>query len=101
VYDASRPGTRRRIVLGLNRQYYVGFRSLEAAMNDLDVAPNDLLGRIRAIYPLAFGRTKELVLTLVEETYDLLEEHVPELPVERWRTFLRYERPLWDAEPPN
>ena len=35
---------------------------------------------------------------LVEETYDLVERHVPGVDVERLRRIFRYERPLWDAE---
>jgi predicted nucleotidyltransferase len=84
-------------LLALNRRYYTGFRSLDAVAADLPIAPRDLVARIHAAYPLVFGSTKQAVAALVEETYDLVEEHVPELPVDRWRVFLRYERPLWET----
>lgn len=87
-----------RTLLGLNRLYYSGFRSLEAVACDLAIAPTDLLGRIRKSYPLENGRSRKVVAALVEETYDLIEEHLPEIDVQSLREILRYERPLWDGE---
>jgi hypothetical protein len=83
-------------LLGLNRVYFSGFKSLEAVTAELDLAPRDLLVRMRASYPLRPGASKAGLTQLVEETYDLIEEHLPEIEVERLRGFLRYERPLWD-----
>jgi hypothetical protein len=83
-------------LLGLNRVYFSGFRSLEAATADLQIAPRDLLDRVRASYPLRLGTSRETLTGLVEETYDLIEEHLPQIDVERLRGFLRYERPPWD-----
>jgi hypothetical protein len=82
-------------LLGLNRVYFSGFKSL-AAVSELPIAPPDLLGRIRASYPLEMGRSKAMVTALVEETHDLIEEQLPEIDVERLREILRYERPLWE-----
>jgi hypothetical protein len=82
-------------LLGLNRVYFSGFKSLEAVTAELELAPEDLLVRIRTSYPLRPGASKETLTGLVEETYDLIEEHLPEIDVERLRGFLRYERPLW------
>jgi hypothetical protein len=84
------------VLLGLNRVYYSGFKSLAAVVADLPVAPRDLLERLRASYPLQAGTSRSMVTALVEETHDLIEQHLPEIDVERLRGILRYERPLWD-----
>ena len=84
-------------LLGLNRVYYSGFKSLEAVAADLLVTPRDLLERVRASYPLRSGASREILTGLVEDTHDLIEEHLPEIDIDRLRTILRYERPLWDA----
>jgi hypothetical protein len=84
------------VLLGLNRKYYSGFKSLTAVVSDLRIAPQDLLERIRASYPLEAGRSKAMLAALVEETHDLVEEQLPELDVERLREILRYDRPLWE-----
>ena len=84
------------MLLGLNRTFYSGFKSLTAVARDFRLAPPDLLERIRASYPLEAGRSKALLTGLVEETHDLVEEHFPEIDVERLREILRYDRPLWE-----
>jgi hypothetical protein len=83
-------------LLGLNRTYYSGVKWLDAIASDLALAPRDLVERIRASYPLKAGESKQTLAALVEDTYDLIETHLPEIDVRRLRAFLRYERPLWD-----
>jgi hypothetical protein len=85
-----------RTLLGLNHTYYSGVKSLDAVVAGLELAPPDLPGRIRASYPLRPRESKEIVTALVEDMFDLVEAHVPEIDVRRLRAFLRYERPLWD-----
>jgi hypothetical protein len=84
------------VLLGLNRVYYSGFKSLTAVVSDLPIAPHDLLERIRASYPLRAGTSRAMLTALVEETHDLVEEQLPEIDVERLREILRYDRPLWE-----
>ncbi len=83
-------------LLGLNRVYFSGLKSLEAVTADLQIAPHDLLERVRASYPLRLRTSKETLTALVEDTHGLIEEHVPEIDVGRLREILGYERPLWD-----
>jgi hypothetical protein len=85
------------VLLGLNAVYYSGFKSLDALVADLDIAPRELLPRLLACYPLAAGRSRAGLTALIEETYDLVEGHLPEIDVERLRSILAYERPLWDG----
>ena len=83
-------------LLGLNRTYWSGVKSLDAIASGLELAPTKLVERIRASYPLRAGESKQTLAALVEETYDLIEAHLPEIDVRRLRAFLRYERPLWE-----
>jgi predicted nucleotidyltransferase len=83
-------------LLGLNRVYYSGFKSLTAVVSELPIAPADLLERIRASYPLEEGQSRAMLTALVEETHDLVEEQLPEIEIERLREILRYDRPLWE-----
>jgi hypothetical protein len=84
-------------LLGLNRVYFSGLKSLEPVTADLQIAPHDLLERVRASYPIRLRTSKETLTALVEDTHVLIEEHVPEIDVGRLREILGYERPLWDA----
>jgi hypothetical protein len=85
------------VLLGLNGVYYSGFKALAAVVADLGIAPRDLLPRLLACYPLTMEKSKATLTALVEETYDLVEQHVPEIDVARLRAILAYERPLWDG----
>jgi hypothetical protein len=84
------------VLLGLNRKYYSGFKSLDAVVLDFRIAPQNLLDRMRACYPMGAGRSKAMLTALVEETHDLVEKQVPEIDVDRLREILRYDRPLWE-----
>jgi hypothetical protein len=84
-------------LLGLNRVYYSGFKSLTAVASELPMAPPELVDRIRASFPLKLNRSKAVVTALVEETHDLVENQLPEIDVKRLREILRYERPVWDG----
>ena len=84
------------VLLGLNRVYFTGFKSLAAVVPQLQITPQDLLGRIRASYPLEAGTSKSTLTALVEDTHDLVAQQLPEIDVERLREILRYDRPLWE-----
>jgi hypothetical protein len=74
-----------------------GFRSLEALVADLRLAPRGLLERLRASFPLQPERSKQILTGLVEDTHHLIATLLPALDVDRLRTLLRYERPIWDG----
>jgi predicted nucleotidyltransferase len=85
-----------RVLLAVNRVYYFGFKSLDAVARRLELAPSELLPRIRAAHSGDLVEAEGALRELVEETYDLVERHVPEIDVERLRAIFRYQRPLWD-----
>ena len=85
-----------RTLLAVNRVYFFGFKSLNAVAARLDVAPPDLLGRIRRAYRGDLTEAERALAGLVEETYDIVERDVPGVDVERLRAIFRYRRPLWD-----
>ena len=85
------------MLLGLNRTYYSGFKSLPAVVSELLITPHELLERLQAAYPLVEGRSRSVTTELVEDVHDLIERHLPEVDVDRLREILRYERPIWDG----
>jgi hypothetical protein len=83
-------------LLAVNRVYWYGFKSLESLERRLTIAPRNLSAGIRAAYE---SRDAEpLLADLAEETYDLVEEHVPNADVDRLRAVLRYRRALWEGD---
>jgi hypothetical protein len=88
------------VLLGLNRVYYFGFKWLEVVSERLAQKPPDLVRRLRQVYQLAPAEgTRELV-ALVEETYDLVEQVLPQIDIARLRAIFHYQRPLWENIPP-
>jgi hypothetical protein len=88
-------------LLAVNRVYWYGFKSLESVARRLALAPDALVSRLRGAYTAEPDELEPLLSDLVEETYDLVEAHVPGADVERLRTLFRYRRPLWSDEQPD
>ena len=88
-------------LLAVNRIYWYGFKSLESVARRLALAPGEVLPRLRRAYTAGPDELEPLLTGLVEETYDLVEAHVPGADVERLRTLFRYRRPLWGGEQPK
>ncbi len=88
------------VLLGLNRVYYFGFKWLDVLLDRLQMAPADLANRLKRPYQVEPAAGAQYVAALVEETYDLIEQHLPGIDVERLRRIFRYRRPAWDQPPP-
>lgn len=89
------------VLLGLNHVYYFGFKWLDVVVNRLELKPVRLLPRLRRVYQVEPTAGAHDLAELVEETYDLIEEHLPDIDVDWLRRVFRYRRPLWDRAPPH
>lgn len=88
------------VLLGLNKVYYFGFKWLDVINGRLTHKPADLLSCLARAYEAPPAEGVQIVTTLVEETYDLIEQHLPDIDVAWLRAVFRYQRPLWDDAPP-
>ena len=66
----------------------------------LPIAPVNLADRLRQAYQTEPDEAARQLAALVEETYDLIEQHVPQVDVDHLRRIFRYRRPLWEQPPP-
>lgn len=87
------------MLLGLNRVYYFGFKWIDVVAERLPIKPDDFLTRIREAYKAPPAEGARQVIALVEETFTLVEAHLPEVNVERLREIFRYRRPFWAHSP--
>ncbi|MEU8221738.1 hypothetical protein [Kribbella sp. NPDC048915] len=83
------------VLHALNGRYsghVLAFKRLDSMEHDLPLAPASLAARVRAIFtsPPAVGAAA--LRDLVEETFDLVELHLPEVDIDRLRTTFRSER---------
>lgn len=88
------------VLLGLNHIYYFGFKWIDVVVHRLSIAPVNLSDRLRQVYQTEPAEGARQLTALVEETYDLVEQHVPQVDVDRLRRIFRYRRPFWEQPPP-
>jgi len=87
------------MLLALNHTYYFGFKWLEVVEQRLVIKPENLVQRLRTPYQVTPAEGARQVIALVEETFDLVEAHLPEVNIARLREIFRYQRPFWDHPP--
>jgi len=88
-----------RVLLGVNRVYYFGFKWLDVVAACLLIAPSDLVARLNRVFQLTPAEGGRRLAALVEETYDLVEQRLPAVDVARLRKIFRHRRAEW-AQPP-
>lgn len=89
-----------KMLLGINRAYYFGFKWLDVLACRLPLAPENLVPRLRSPFKAQPEDGARQVSALVEETFDLVQAALPAVDVERLRRIFRYQRPILD-EPPE
>jgi len=89
------------VLLGLNRVYYFGFKWLDVVAERLRHKPDDLVRRFSQVYQVAPAEGARELIALVEETYMLVEQHLPQVDVAWLRAVFQYQRPIWDEPPPT
>lgn len=85
------------LLCGLNRIYHPGFKWTRYLVDNMTIKPPQLFTRLESVFHKdSVSGTQEL-RQLIEETFDLVEEHLPQIDLQPQReTFNRpYQR--WDA----
>jgi hypothetical protein len=88
------------MLLALNQRYYGGFKWYAVLAQNFTIAPVDLAARLQHVFTGDPAEGARELSQLVEETYDLLEQHMPQIDVDRLRRIFQYQRPIWDSRPP-
>jgi hypothetical protein len=89
------------VLLALNHEYYFGFKWLDVVLAKLKVAPEAFPSRFKGLYNFGPQNAAEELAHLVEETYDLVEQHAPDVDVKWLRSVFRWQRPIWEEPPPR
>lgn len=79
-------------LLALNRRYGPSLKSPDALSQPFDLAPPDFAARLRTSFSLTPAEQAAELARLVDETYDLVERHVPAVDVERLRRIFQHAR---------
>lgn len=89
------------LLCGLNRVYFGGFKWLDDMVSRFALAPHHLGERIRRVYTLPPVEAAREVIRLVDETFSVIEAHVPSTDVARFRQVFHYRRAQWESTPPH
>jgi hypothetical protein len=88
------------VLHALNGRYcghVTAFKRLDTLERDLPLAPAHLAARLRAVFTEPAPDGAQALRALVEETYDLVEHHLPEVDVGLLRTNFRSDRTPLDS----
>ncbi|MER7247770.1 hypothetical protein [Kribbella sp. NPDC000426] len=87
------------VLHALNGQYCsshpLSFKRLDTIERDLSLAPQALAARLRAVFTEPDGAV--VLRDLIEETFDLVEHHLPEVDINALRTTFRADRKPLDS----
>lgn len=88
------------MLLALNHTYYFGLKWIDIVTDRLALAPQSFRKRLNEPFQLSPEAGAERLKRLVEDTFDLVEQEMPQVNVDRLRGYFRYRRPFLD-EPPE
>lgn len=88
-----------RVLLGLNRVYYFGFKWLDFIASLMPLAPPDLVSRLRYVFTADPSQGGIELAALVEETYQLVGIYFPQVDTESLRQTFRSRPPAWSHPP--
>jgi predicted nucleotidyltransferase len=86
-------------LLGLNRIYHPGLKWMNQTIAGMQIAPPDLAARLKEAFRIGPPAGVRLTQALIEETFALVEQHMPEVDLSEPRRRFRSERPVMDAAP--
>jgi len=82
------------MLLGLNRIYHPGLKWLERTIEEMSLAPPDFAARLRQVFQVEPWEAARQMQQLVEETFALVAEQMPESHAEEAREAFLYRRPI-------
>ena len=100
AHFADVAGRVEHMLCALNRRWWPGVKWPGWTMADLAIAPPDVAVRLRAAAGASPAEAAAGLTGIVEETYDLLDEHLPEANPARLREIFRLDRGAWPPTTP-
>lgn len=88
-----------RILLALNGRYFCGFKWVYEEAQTFEIIPDQFIERMRDVFIIKPEAAASLIYDLVDETYDLIEGHHPDVDVDRLRSIFHFKRQYWEKPP--
>ncbi len=88
-----------RIILALNRKYFYGLNWSFCDVEEFEVQPKRFIDRLRNVFRIDPESAVSEISALVLETYDLVEEMMPEMKLAWYRSVFLFRRTKWEVAP--
>ncbi len=88
-----------RILLALNGKYFCNLKWIYLEAETLTIKPERFIERMRDVFIIKPEEAASMIYDLVDETYDLIETHHPDVDVDRLRSIFHFKRRYWDKPP--
>ena len=87
------------VLMGLNRIYYPGHKWIHHLIGELRVAPPDLSRRLKRVLRGDVTIAAKDLRGLIEETFALVDQHMPEVDTAEARTRAQQQPHIWEQPP--
>jgi hypothetical protein len=90
------------VLLGLNHLYYPGWKWLDRLMNEMQLRPAQLSSRLKQLFAIVSIDPRASVYQLhelIEETFALVERHLPAVDTRQARARFQERRKNWEHAP--
>jgi predicted nucleotidyltransferase len=84
------------LLFGLNRLYHPGFKWTRCRVEEMSIKPSECFTRLERVFQSdGLSGTQEL-RQLIEETFDLVEKHLPQIDLTQQRETFNRPYPKWE-----
>ena len=87
------------VLMGVNRIYHPGFKWVHRLTAEMPVAPSNLAARLDVIFRAGPTTALPQLARLVDETFRLVQAHMPDIDITAALEWFEYRRQPWDAPP--
>lgn len=87
------------LLFGLNHIYHPGFKWTRYFVDEMDIKPTNLFARLEYVFQTNASEGTNELRQLVEETFSLVEQYLPQVNLESQRTKFKCKYPRWELPP--
>lgn len=83
------------LLFGLNRIYHPGFKWTRYLVEEMSIKPPELFARLERVFQSDVMSGTQELRQLTEETFDLVEKHLPQVDLKQQRETFNRLYPKW------
>ncbi len=89
------------LLIGINRLYLPRLKQVEYLLSEMTILADNFAFRFNDVIQASPKQAVPELLKLVDEVFNLVETHLPEINTQKARNWFAYQRPIWANSPEN